>query len=196
MKRFHINGLLGAVALVVVALPALAAGITTVSSPTDGSALVRGGAPLAEVDLDFPTAPSPLDSLPLSSTGNLAIAVTSTDQGVLHFLFSPREEFGASVDRSTGTSRSFAGLNWNLFDQSGVFGNVGLAGSVTDAGITDPERRLLGPPLAMHGTVELGYHIGDQHSLSLSLDHASRLDLGNDRGALSDDFRLRYGYRF
>ncbi len=94
-------------------------------------------------------------------------------------------------------NRGYAGLTWNLFDSGSVFGNVGLAGSY-DPGTgapSDPFHRPLGPPLKVHGALELGYHIGTQHSLSLSLDQGRSPELRLN-AETTDNLRLRYGLKF
>ena len=63
---------------------------------------------------------------PPGSSSNLEIALTSPNNGVFHFLFSPRPQFGFANDGAAGISRSYAGLSWNLFDSSGLYGNLGL----------------------------------------------------------------------
>ncbi|HEV8028818.1 MAG TPA: hypothetical protein VGP50_15400, partial [Stellaceae bacterium] len=70
------------------------------------------------------------------------------------------------------------------------------AGSYADPGApNDPLHRPLGPPIMLHGALELGYHIGAQHSLSLSLDQG-RAPAAGLGGETSDNLRLRYGLRF
>jgi hypothetical protein len=181
---------------VTLAWPAMAGGPTRTA--TNGDMLIRGGAPLPEFHLDFPSLNGGVaDSLSQPGDQDLEISLTAPGQGVLHFLFSPRSQFGLSLDRATGTSRSYAGLTWNIFDSNGLFGNVGLAGSVTRPGADDPAGHLMEPSLAMHSTLELGYRLGEQHSLSLSLDHVRTTDpFAVDHGDLGDNLRLRYGYRF
>jgi len=161
-----------------------------------GDTLVPGSAPLPEFHLDFILDDAARRGLgPSGSGGNLEIAMTSPESGVFRFLFSPRPQFGVNLDRTTG-NRGYAGLTWNLFDSNRIFGNFGLAGSYADPGApNDPLHRPLGPPIMLHGALELGYHIGTQHSLSLSLDQGRAPDarLG---GETTDNLRLRYGLRF
>jgi hypothetical protein len=176
--------------------PAVAGGQTQPLS-VDGGALVMGSAPLPEFHLDFllddPSQPRGLP--PSYGNGHLEIALTSPDNGVFRFMFSPRPQFGLNLDKATG-NRGYAGLTWNLFDSSTVFGNFGLAGSYADPGNpNDPLHRPLGPPLMLHGALELGYHIGTQHSLSLSLDQGRAPD-GLLNGETMDSLRLRYGLKF
>ena len=68
------------------------------------------------------------------------------------FLFSPRSRFGLEQDSSTGTSRSYAGLSWNLFDSNGFYSNLGIAGSVTRPGPEEMYRRALGPTVGLHSS--------------------------------------------
>jgi hypothetical protein len=126
---------------------------------------------------------------------NLEIALTSPDSRVFRFIFSPRPQFGLSLDKAMG-NRGYAGLTWNLFDSNSVFGNVGVAGSYANPGApNDPLHRPLGPPIMLHGALELGYHIGAQHSLSLSLDQGRPAE-AHLSGETTDNLRLRYGMRF
>ena len=179
------------------ASPALAADQIQQQLSINGGALVRGAAPLPEFHLDFlldePGRPGLRQP---GGTDNLEIALTSPNNGVFRFLFSPRPQFGVSLDRATGGNRGYAGLTWNLFDSGTLFGNVGLAGTY-DTGSTapnDPARRLTGEPLMLHGAVELGYHLGDQHSLSLRIDEGRAPEL--KPGETSDRLRLQYGLKF
>lgn len=193
LYRIALSGaaLAGAMA---VAGTAFAGGQTTQIS-VNGGTLVRGAAPLPEFHLDFlldeATRPS---SQPLV-TDHLEISLTSPDNGVFQLLFSPRPQFGIGVDRVTGANRSYAGLTWNLFDTSTMFGNIALAGTYDSANPNDPTRRLLGPPLMLHGAIEFGYHFDEKNSLSLSLDQGRAPDfrLG---GETTDNLRLRYGIKF
>jgi hypothetical protein len=132
-----------------------------------------------------------------ASNDNLEITLTSPNSDVFHFLFSPRPQFGFGADRTTGASRGYAGLTWNLFDSDTVFGNVGLVGTYDprSTAIYDPLRRTLGPPLMLHGALEFGYRLGDQHSLSLRLDEGRAPELRLN-GEASDNLRLRYGLKF
>jgi hypothetical protein len=184
-----------AVALLPALRPAWAGGQTQPAAG-NGTTIVPGSAPLPEFRLDFIlNDPARVGLGSPGTAGNLEIAMTSPDTGVFRFLFSPRPQFGFNLDRTTG-NRGYAGLTWNLFDSNRLFGNFGLAGSYADpAAPNDPLHRPLGPPIMLHGALELGYHFGAQHSLSLSVDQGRAPDarLG---GETMDNLRLRYGYRF
>jgi hypothetical protein len=172
-----------------------AAAESTQTLLVDGGTLVRGGAPMPEFHLNFLGDGAAV--LPPGGSPDLNIAVTSPDNGVFHFLFSPRPQFGFGYDRLTGENRGYAGLTWSLFDDHSLFGSVGLAGSYSAGldGLDDPVRRSLGPPLMLHGALEFGYKLGDQHSISLRLDEgrAPEFRLNTET---TDDLRLRYGLRF
>ncbi len=155
--------------------------------------LVPGGAPLPEFRLDFPNLL--LEPLVPPHADDLQISVDSPDRGVISFLFSPRSRFGIEQDSSTGTSRTYAGLSWNLFNTNGFFSNLSIAGSVTRPGAEEMYRRYLGPTVGLHQEFELGYQIGDRHSLTLSLDHETAPDPFDERSEL-DNLRLRYGLKF
>ncbi len=178
-------GALLAASLLMAMPPALA------GSP-GGATLVPGGFPLPEFRLNFPDL---LYGPPPSGSPDLQISLTSPDKTVLQFLFSPRSQFAFTTDPDTRTSRSYAGVSWNLFENNGFFGNLGLAGSFTQPGAEEFYRHDLGPPLALHSTFEFGYELGAGHSLTLSLDHASATDLFGDRYDNSN-LRLRYGLKF
>jgi hypothetical protein len=160
-----------------------------------GGVLVPGSAPLPQFHLDFPNLliePLGAPAVP----GDLEISLTSPDRSVIQFAFSPRSRFGMTTDAETGTSRSYAGLSWNLFENSGFFGNLSLAGSLTRPGAEEMmNHRGLGPPLALHSMFEFGYQLGDRHSLTLSLDRSTAPDIFSERNEL-DNLLLRYGLKF
>lgn len=188
---------LAACALVVGSAGAVfAAGQTTQLTLRD-DALVPSAASQSEFHLDYLlNDPTRRGAMPQLGGDNLEIALTSPDIGVFSFLFSPRPQFGLTLDRSSG-NRGYAGLTWNLFDSGSVFGNVGVAGTY-DPGTgapNDPLHRALTSPLTLHGALELGYHIGGQHSLSLSLDQGRSPDLKANADT-TDNLRLRYGLKF
>jgi hypothetical protein len=163
----------------------------------DGGPLVQGSAPLPEFHLNLLGDSVPLGLAPPGSAPDLDIAVSSPDNGVFHFLFSPRPQFGFGYDRLTGDNRGYAGLTWSLFDDHTLFGSVGLGGSYNPglSMLDDPARRSVGPPLMLHGALEFGYRLGEDHSISLRLDEgrAPEFRLNTET---SDDFRLRYGLKF
>lgn len=163
-----------------------------------GAPLVAGARTAQGLHLDFLLADPARQ--PIRTPGdndNVEIELTSPNSDVFHFLFSPRPQFGFGVDKATGANRGYAGLTWNLFDSDTVFGNLGFAGAYAPGPGTplDPQRRLFGPPLMLHGALEFGYHLGDQHSLSLRLDEGRAPEFRLN-GEATDNLRLRYGLKF
>jgi len=164
------------------------------ASAASGGGLVPGSAPLPEFHLNFPN----LLIEPLAApavAGDLQIELTSPDRSVVQFLFSPRSTFAIDNNPNTGTNRSFAGLSWNLFEDNGFFGNLSFAGSLTRPGAEEMAPRALGPSFALHSMFELGYQIGDGHSLTLSLDRATTPDFLSERNEFNN-LHLRYGLKF
>lgn len=185
-----------ALALALATGPAFAGGETQKLS-LGGSGIVRGASPLPEFHLGFLLDdPARQATVPPGSTTDLEIALTAPDNSVFRFLFSPRPEFGLSLDKTTGANRGYAGLTWNLFDSDTLFGNIGLAGTYDPGSGApyDPLRRI-GPPLMLHGAIELGYHLGGPHSLSLSLDQGRAPEFRLN-AETTDNLRLRYGLKF
>ncbi len=110
-------------------------------------------------------------------------------------LFSPRPQIGLDTARDGGR-RAYVGLTWGVFDSGALYGNVGIAGSYSGSFLnTDPRRQGLGPPLLLHGALELGYRFADRQSLSFSVDQATSPAMG-DRFDSYETLRLRYGYHF
>jgi hypothetical protein len=195
MPRKVIQGFLGGLlwaAALCAAAPAFAQ--TTAAGPVYPGMLIRGGAALPQFQLEFPNLTPALNANG-SSGNNLEIALTSPDKSVFSFLFSPRAQFGTSLDRATGQQSNFAGMSWNVFDRNSFYGGLGLTAGVLDAN-SDPLRRNLGSPLALHSTLQFGYRMAGEQSLLLSLDHANTPDFSGDHGELGENLRLDYGVKF
>jgi hypothetical protein len=159
--------------------------------------LVRGGAPLPRFNSSFPIelgAPAP--AAEPQSRENLEISLTSPDHGVLRFLFSPRTLSGETYGFGPTVTGNYVGLAWNIFDSHRLFGSIGFAGAVNRVMPEDPTRPYGSPLFSLHSTLEFGYELGAQQSLSLALDHATASPYLGDRSAPGDFLRLRYGYHF
>lgn len=197
----RLRGTLGAAALLLAGLPALAAEQTQPLTLSGGAAL-PGAAPAPSFRFDFLLDDPLRPTLKLGTTAaadNLEITLTAPNNSAFHFLFSPRPQFGLSADNAAGVNRSYAGLSWNLFNNSGLYGNFGVGGTYDASTGTpnDPLRRPLMAPLMLHGGLELGYQFGEQHSLSLRLDEGVAPSFRlNGETSSSDNFRLRYGLKF
>lgn len=181
----HLFGAMAlAAAAAAFAVPALADGAVMGGS----GALVRGGAALPRFSSSFPIEIGPGPSA--TASDNLEISLTSPDQSVLRFLFSPRTVSGETVGFGSTVTGNYVGLAWNIFDNDRFFGSIALTGAVNRQALDDPSRRLYGPLMSMHSTFELGYSFNAQQSLSLSIDHASPAPY------FGNDLRLRYGFHF
>jgi hypothetical protein len=195
MTRRLIAALYAAAALsgaAILAAPAFAGG----PAATGSTALVRGGAALPHFSLGLPLdvgTPGPA----AAGSENLEISLTSPDHSVLRFLFSPRAVGGDTYGYGPTVTGNYVGLAWNIFDNSRLFGSIGLGGAVNREGLDDPSRSFYGEPLlSLHGTLELGYAFSGRQSLSLALDHATPAPYLGDRNAAGDYLRLRYGVHF
>ncbi|HKT17725.1 MAG TPA: hypothetical protein VJR47_06765 [Stellaceae bacterium] len=175
-------------ATLALAAPALADGF-------GNTGLVRGGAPLPNFTTSFPIELGVPATEP-SRRENLEISLTSPDHGVLRFLFSPRTLSGETYGFGPTVTGNYLGLAWNIFDSHHVFGSIGLAGAVNRVMPDDPTRPNGRPLFSLHSTLEFGYELGAQQSLSLALDHATASPYLGDRSAPGDFLRLRYGYHF
>jgi hypothetical protein len=139
-----------------------------------------------------------LGAVPPGTTQNLEISMTSPNNSVFHFMFSPRPQIGIGFDPVSGTNRAYAGLTWNLFAQHSFYGGFGLAGSFDPGlgGSYDPMRREAFEPLEFHGALELGYRFEGAGSLSASFDQGV-IPISHGSGSSTfDDFLLRYGQKF
>ncbi|HLJ62893.1 MAG TPA: hypothetical protein VKT70_02225 [Stellaceae bacterium] len=201
VKRSGIGWLGMVAACLGVAAPAYAGGAaapTPVATPAPINAtsveLLPGGAPLPEFGLNFVIDdPQRFGMRPAGPNGNLDISLTSPDKGVLRFLFSPRSQFLSSADPTSGSNSTYVGLTWGLFDSHSLFGNIGVAGTYKTNGFDDSHTL---PLFSVHGAVELGYSLGQQHSLSLTLDRGHAFDPTSERIETIDNLRIRYGYKF
>jgi hypothetical protein len=193
MTRLMLRALGAAAAVAILAaLPGLAMADGLGSG---GTALVRGGAVMPRFTSSFPidVGDAVTDTAPRE---NLEISLTSPDHGVLRFLFSPRTLAGETNGFGPMVTGNYVGLAWNIFNGNRLFGSIAFAGAINRETPEDPTRRLYGPLLSLHSTVELGYAFGPQQSLSLALDHATAAPYFGDRSVPGDYLRLRYGYHF
>lgn len=186
-------------ALRLAAAAALVAGVALAAPAfADGfgnTGLVRGGAPLPRFNSSFPIELGAPATEP-GSRENLEISLTSPDHGVLRFLFSPRTLSGETYGFGPTVTGNYVGLAWNIFDSHRLFGSIGFAGAVNRVMPEDPTRPYGSPLFSLHSTLEFGYELGAQQSLSLALDHATASPYLGDRSAPGDFLRLRYGYHF
>jgi hypothetical protein len=194
---FAIAGAVGAAA----AMPAWAQSTdNTVRLTLDSNTgnLVPGDATVPSFHMNFLLDDAArLSGVPMGSTRDLEISLTSPNLPVFNFLFSPRPQFGIGYDPVAGANRAYIGLTWNLFTASSIYGQFGLAGSF-DQGIggADSAHRAPLAPLMLHGAVEFGYHLDAVNSVSLAIDQGVAPTYHGAGPEPIDDFLLRYGGKF
>ncbi|HEX4110917.1 MAG TPA: hypothetical protein VH020_00140 [Stellaceae bacterium] len=169
----------------------------TLTLDTNSGNLVPGAATVPAFHMDFLLDDARrLSEAPIGSTRDLEISLTSPNSPVFRFLFSPRAQFGIGYDPVSGTSRGYAGLTWDLFTDSSIYGRLGLATSF-DPGIGGFEAsRLDVAPLMFHGAVEFGYRLDQQNSVSFAIDEGLAPAMHGAGSESVDNFILRYGTKF
>jgi lipid A 3-O-deacylase len=117
---------------------------------------------------------------------------------------SPRPHIGGSLNTAGKTNDGYFGLTWgitliqNLFGWGGsVFANGSLGGALQD-GFTDsapPDRKKLGSTALFRESVELGYQLTPNLSLSGFVDHMSNANLAPHNAGITDA-GARLGFKF
>ena len=127
-----------------------------------------------------------------------------TPPEILRVIGSPRPHIGADINTAGKTSDGYFGLTWgimliqSLFGAGdGVFVNGSLGGAVHDGYIDSgpANRKLLGSRVLFRESLELGYQLNPEISVSTLLDHISNANLGrHNMGITSAGARL--GFKF
>ena len=117
---------------------------------------------------------------------------------------SPRPHLGGSLNTAGNTNAGYFGLTWgitliqNLFGWGGsVFANGSLGGALQD-GYTNsapPDRKKLGSTALFRESVELGYQLTPNLSLSGFVDHMSNANLAPHNAGITDA-GARLGFKF
>jgi hypothetical protein len=132
----------------------------------------------------------------LGATRDLEISLTSPNNSVFRFMFSPRPQFGIGYDPISGTNRAYAGITWDLFSTNSWFGHFGLASSF-DPGFGSPEaRRFDEAPLMFHGALEFGYRFNESNALLFAIDQGVAPYAHGMGVEPINNFTLRYGTKF
>jgi hypothetical protein len=209
MSRGFLSGVsLAGVALVVLSVTAVPADaqmqlpmapVPTVTLALDSNTgnLVPGAATVPAFHMDFLLDDAQrLGGTPLGSTRDLEISLTSPNNAVFRFLFSPRPQFGIGYDPVSGANRGYAGLTWDLFTDTSIYGRLGLASSFESGGGGVQARQLDLAPLMFHGAVEFGYRFDPQNSVSFAIDEGLAPSWHGAGPESVDNFILRYGTKF
>ena len=117
---------------------------------------------------------------------------------------SPRPHLGGSLNTNGKTNDGYFGLTWgitliqNLFGWGGsVFANGSLGGALQD-GFTNsapPDRKKLGSTALFRESVELGYQLTPNLSVSGFVDHMSNANLAPHNAGITDA-GARLGFKF
>jgi lipid A 3-O-deacylase len=116
----------------------------------------------------------------------------------------PRPQVGGSLNTAGGTSSGYFGLTWGITLIQSLFGwgnslflNGSLGGAV-QGGYTNeapPDRKKLGSTLLARESLELGYQLTPNMSISGFLDHMSNANLATHNAGLTDA-GARLGFKF
>ena len=133
---------------------------------------------------------------------NFEMLFTSPD--FLGFIGSPRPHIGGTVNTAGNTDRGYFGLTWgitliqSLFGWGdGVFVNGSLGGAL-QGGYTSTAplgRKTLGSTALFRGSLELGYQVTPDISVSAFLDHMSDAGLTPQNAGITDA-GARLGFKF
>jgi len=117
---------------------------------------------------------------------------------------SPRPHLGGSLNTAGNTNTGYFGLTWgitliqNLFGWGGsVFANGSLGGALQD-GFTNsapPDRKKLGSTALFRESLELGYQLTPNVSVSGFVDHMSNANLAPHNAGITDA-GARLGFKF
>jgi len=108
-----------------------------------------------------------------------------------------RPNLGATINSGDGTSKAYAGLDWNFDLSRWFFMNLGTALAVHNGNLKDREtdKKALGTRFLFRTMVELGVKFHEHHRLSIAFAHISNAGLANPNDGL-DTLGVRYTYRY
>jgi lipid A 3-O-deacylase len=140
----------------------------------------------------------------IESGADINFEMLFTPPAFLDIIGSPRPHLGGSLNTAGNTNSGYFGLTWgitliqNLFHSGDdVFVNGSLGGALQD-GHTDsapPERKTLGSTALFRESIELGYQLTPNMSISGFLDHMSNANLASHNAGLTDA-GARLGFKF
>ena len=141
---------------------------------------------------------------PVESGSDINFEMLFTPPEFFRVIGSPRPHLGGSLSTAGKTNDGYFGLTWgitliqNLFGWGGsVFANASLGGALQD-GFTNsapPDRKRLGSTALFRESVELGYQLTPDLSVSGFVDHMSNADLAPHNAGITDA-GARLGFKF
>jgi len=141
---------------------------------------------------------------PVESGADINFEMLFTPPEFFRVIGSPRPHLGGSLNTAGNTNAGYFGLTWgitliqNLFGWGGsVFANGSLGGALQD-GFTNsapPDRKKLGSTALFRESVELGYQLTPNLSISGFVDHMSNANLAPHNAGITDA-GARLGFKF
>jgi lipid A 3-O-deacylase len=141
---------------------------------------------------------------PVESGSDINFEMLFTPPEFFRVIGSPRPHLGGSLNTAGKTNDGYFGLTWgitllqNLFGWGGsVFANGSLGGALQD-GFRDsapPDRKKLGSTALFRESVELGYQLTPNLSISGFVDHMSNANLAPHNAGITDA-GARLGFKF
>jgi len=141
---------------------------------------------------------------PVESGSDINFEMLFTPPEFFRVIGSPRPHLGGSVNTAGKTNDGYFGLTWgitllqNLFGWGGsVFANGSLGGALQD-GFTNsapPDRKKLGSTALFRESLELGYQLTPNLSISGFVDHMSNANLAPHNAGITDA-GARLGFKF
>jgi lipid A 3-O-deacylase len=140
----------------------------------------------------------------VESGADMNFEMLFTPPDFLGIVGSPRPHIGGSLNTAGNTNVGYFGLTWgikliqNLFQWGGgLFLNGSVGGAFQD-GYTNsapPGRKELGSTALFRGSLELGYQVAPNVSVSAFVDHISNADLAPHNAGITDA-GARLGFKF
>lgn len=176
----------------------------TIAAGTMPSVAVAQNSPIDEFKFGILAHDIGLFDHPVESGADVNFELLFTPPEALSAIGSPRPQIGGSLNTAGGTSSGYFGLTWGITLIQSLFGwgnSVFLNGSFGGAvqgGYTNnapPDRKQLGSTLLARGSLELGYQLTPNLSVSGFLDHMSNANLATHNAGLTDA-GARLGVKF
>ncbi len=121
------------------------------------------------------------------------------------WLFQPAPNFGIDANTAGATSQLYFGLTWTadldtggwLWPDHAVFLGIGVGPAFNNGHIHSiaNDHLALGSNALFHGSLELGYRVTPQWSLSVYFEHSSNAGLARENAGL-DNLGMRVGWHF
>ena len=126
---------------------------------------------------------------------NLEVLFVSPE--FLRKLKKPKPHLGVNINLANDTNQAYAGLTWEWPIGKNWFFDVSLGGAIHDGkkNTNRIDRKELGCRVLFRESLDLGYKLSSQHTVSVYLDHISNAKLCGSNESI-ETVGLRFGYRF